>query len=85
MSGAAADDRPLTGEAREVELDSVHRPGIIYDNDPRTSLCAGTWAQVQRTKDVWPFPLSGPAPRSMVRRATSGEAVCYNRAYLKGE
>lgn len=46
---------PLTGHKREVQLGSVRRLQTIYDTNLRTSLSAGSWAQVQRTKEILPY------------------------------
>ncbi len=46
---------PLTGKVREVQLGSVRRLQTIYDTNLRTSLSAGSWAQVQRTKQILPY------------------------------
>ncbi|MGH7840800.1 MAG: phage minor head protein, partial [Candidatus Binataceae bacterium] len=61
---------PLTGAAREVQLGSVRRLGIIYDTNLRTSLSAGTWNQIQRTKDELPYlryvdPAANPRPEHL--------------------
>jgi hypothetical protein len=46
---------PLTGEKREVQLGSARRLGIIYDTNLRTSLAAGRWEQIERTKADLPY------------------------------
>lgn len=53
--GRGIETDPLTGETREVRLGSPARLRTIFDTNMRTSLAAGRWAQIQRTKAVFPW------------------------------
>jgi len=46
---------PLTGEARNVQLGSPRRLGIIFDTNMRMSYAAGHWERIQRTKATRPY------------------------------
>lgn len=46
---------PETGETQEVRLGTNHRLRVIYDTNLRTSLAAGRWARIQRTKAAFPY------------------------------
>jgi SPP1 gp7 family putative phage head morphogenesis protein len=53
--GRAEMTDPLTGEARDVQLGSYRRLGIIYDTNLRTSYSAGAWKQMQEAKELQPY------------------------------
>jgi hypothetical protein len=53
--GQAIQTDPLTGEPVEVRLGTNHRLRTIYDTNMRTSMAAGRWARIQRTKAAFPF------------------------------
>lgn|GEM_PF-1600524 len=61
---------PLTGKKRDVQLGSARRLQIIYDTNLRTSLAAGHWQQIQRTKKDLPYlryvdPDPNPRPQHL--------------------
>lgn len=45
----------LTGEWKDVQLGSARRLRVIFDTNMRTSLAAGRWARIQRTKRAFPY------------------------------
>lgn len=53
--GRQLETDPLTGETREVQLGSQSRLRTIFDTNMRTSLAAGRWARIQRTKGAFPY------------------------------
>ena len=46
---------PLTGEERLVQLGSTRRLNTIYQTNLKTSLSAGRWERIQRTKKTRPY------------------------------
>ncbi|KAA2314548.1 hypothetical protein E0K93_09530 [Puniceibacterium sp. HSS470] len=46
---------PLTGETTTVQLGSMRRLKTIFDTNMRTAYAAGEWAQLQRTKRMFPY------------------------------
>lgn len=53
--GRAEMTDPKTDEVTEVQLGSMHRLRTIFDTNMRTSMAAGRWARIQRTKAAFPY------------------------------